>query len=94
LIYLQILHLVRTGGAFPAQFGTPPFVALSLLILAFSLYHSLTWFVLTARAQPIKLRGLTLDGRPAFVTNIAILVILSLTVVLLLFGAQIRLGQS
>jgi len=92
-IYLQTLNLTRGGnGAYLAQFGTPPFLALSLVILGFSLYHSLTWFILTARAQPIKLGGLTLEGRLAFVTNIAILIVVSLIVVLLLFGVQVHLG--
>ena len=93
LIYLQVLSQLKLGdSALLAQFGTVPFAALGILILAFSLYHSITWFVLSARAQPIKIRGFTLSGGLAFVVNLALMVIMSLIVVTVVFGIDVRLG--
>ena len=51
LLYLLILAQLESGGrGLVSQFATVPFVGLSITLLAFSLYHSVTWFLLLVGA--------------------------------------------
>jgi fumarate reductase subunit C len=93
LLYLWLLPGLRSGSTNSfSQLGTAPFLALSFAMLAFSLYHSITWFSLLGRAQPIKLGGIVLQGRAALFVNLAILAAVSLILATLVYGVNIRLG--
>ncbi len=94
LLYLQILSGLRSGANFLPQLGTPPFLALSLVMLAFSLYHSVTWFSLLGRAQPIKVAGLVLKGRRALVVNLVVLAAASVVLATLVYGIKIGVGAG
>lgn len=90
LLYLQILSGLRGGSTnFLSQLGTAPFLALSSVMLAFSLYHSVTWFSLLGRAQPIRVAGLVLQGRWALVVNLVILLAASVILATLVYGINI-----
>ncbi len=93
LLYLQILSGLRSGATnFLPQLGTAPFLALSFVMLAFSLYHSVTWFSLLGRAQPIRLAGLVLQGRTALIVNLSILAGASVILATLVYGIKIGVG--
>ncbi len=95
LLYLQILSGLRSGSMnLLSQLGTLPLLALSFVILAFSLYHSVTWFLLLARAQPIKVGGLVLHGGPALIVNLVILLAASVILATLVYGIKIGSGAS
>jgi len=51
----------------------PFMIGFSIIILAFSLYHSFTWFYLTGKVQPIKLGKRTTTPTQALVANTIIL---------------------
>ncbi len=93
VVYLQILSQLRGGkAALPSQFGTPLFLILSLVMLAFSLYHSITWFLLLPKIQTIRLGGFTVGGGLALLINLVVLIFASWLVASLVFGIQVPLG--
>ena len=90
LLYLLILSQVETGGrGLVSQFAMVPFVALSVTLLAFSLYHSITWFLLLPRIQPMKIGTVVLSGKLALTANLGGLVVASLLIASLVYGVQI-----
>jgi len=90
LLYLLILTQLQSGGrALMTQFAMVPFVALSVTLLAFSLYHSITWFLLLPRIQPMKIGGVVLRGKLALSANLVGLLIASLLIASLVYGVQI-----
>ena len=90
LLYLLILAQLQSGGrGLMTQFATVPFVALSVTLLAFSLYHSITWFLLLPRIQPMRIGTVVLSGKLALTANLGGLVIASLLVASLVYGVQI-----
>ena len=90
LLYLLILSQLETGGrGLVSQFATVPFVALSVTLLAFSLYHSITWFLLLPRIQPMKIGTVVLSGKLALIANLGGLVVASLLIASLVYGVQI-----
>lgn len=94
LLYLQILSQLRGGRTnLLIQFGTAPFLFLSLVMLAFSLYHSITWFILLPKVQPIRLGNLTLRGGPALLINLILLFFASWLVGFLVFGIPLSFGS-
>ncbi len=72
-----------------SQFAMVPFVALSVTLLAFSLYHSITWFLLLPRIQPMKIGSVVLRGKLALSANLVGLLIASLLIASLVYGVQI-----
>ncbi len=90
LLYLSILSGLKAGNVdLVRSLVTPPLVLLSLVILAFTLYHSVTWFMALQRVQPIKLGGFTIPAGLALALNLVILLVASLLVGLLVFGVVI-----
>ena len=90
LLYLLILSQVETGGkGLVSQFAMARFVALSVTLLAFSLYHSITWFLLLPRIQPMKIGTVVLSGKLALTANLGGLVVASLLIASLVYGVQI-----
>jgi fumarate reductase subunit C len=47
---------------FVAAFSSPAGVAFQCLCLAFAAYHSVTWFALTPKAMPLRLKGEAVPG--------------------------------
>ncbi len=91
LLYLQILSQLRAGDtSLVSQLGTPPYLVLSSLMVAFSLYHSITWFMLTPKVQPMRLGTFVLREKSAFLLNVLILLAASVLVATLVYGVQIR----
>ena len=94
LLYLQILSQLRGGSTdLLSQLATAPFLFLSLVMLAFSLYHSVTWFMLLPKVQPIKLGNLMLRGGRALLINLVILFFASWLIAFLVFGVHLPLGS-
>ncbi len=90
LLYLLILAQVQSGErGLMTQFAMVPFVALSVTLLAFSLYHSITWFLLLPRIQPMKIGKAVLSGKLALIANLGGLVVASLLVASLVYGVQV-----
>jgi fumarate reductase subunit C len=48
--------------AFLAASSSPPAVLFQLLCLAFAAYHSITWFAVTPKAMPLRLKGEPVSG--------------------------------
>ena len=90
LLYLLILAQLESGGrGLVSQFATVPFVGLSITLLAFSLYHSVTWFLLLPRIQPMKIGKVVLSGKLALIANLGGLVVASLLIASLVYGVRI-----
>ncbi len=90
LLYLLILAQIENGGrGLVSQFATVPFIGLSITLLAFSLYHSVTWFLLLPRIQPMKIGTVVLSGKLALIANLVGLLIASLLIASLVYGVQI-----
>jgi fumarate reductase subunit C len=72
--------------AFASLISSTPFLVLSGVMFVFSVYHSLTWFNLTAKAQTVKLGAVVIP--PSFVVagNILVWLIVSGLVALVLLG--------
>ncbi len=86
LLYLSLLSELKEGNTeIVRSLGSPTFLLLGLVILAFSLYHSVTWFIALQRVQPIKLRDFFVPSAFALVVNLIILLIASLLIVLVVF---------
>ncbi len=84
-----LLELSKGEGPF-TQFSmlvwSSPFVVASLVMLAFSLYHSLTWFDLTSRVQRIRAGTALIDNRLVLVGNVVGWVALSYVIAVVLLG--------
>ncbi len=81
---LQIPRGAEFFDGFSKLLWSPGFVMFSLIILAFSLYHSLTWFDLTSKAQPIRIGRVLLDRRMVFFGTILVWLAASYMVALLI----------
>ncbi len=90
ILYLLILAQLETGGrGLVSQLGTVPFIALSVTLLAFSLYHSITWFLLLPRIQPLRIGKVVVSGTLALSLNLGGLAVVSLLIASLLYGVRI-----
>jgi fumarate reductase subunit C len=64
-------------------------MALSLVILAFALYHSITWFMLVPKVQPLRVGGLRVVGMWALALNLLLLIIASTLVIALILDPSL-----
>jgi len=69
--YDQYLTLVRN----------PFMIGFSIIILGFTLYHSLTWFYLIGRVQPLKIGGKETTPGQSLIVNTVLLLIISIVVI-------------
>lgn len=88
LLYIYQLAVLASGDAaaytrFLEFLKNPVVIGFSVISLGFTLYHSLTWFYLTGKAQPIKLGRRTTTPLQALIVNTAILAIVSYLVITL-----------
>ena len=60
---LMVVGIFRLGqgkaawDSFLAALSSPPGIVFQLICLAFAIYHSVTWFDLTPKAMPLRLKG-------------------------------------
>jgi len=77
---------LKAYNDFMAVVNSPLMTSLSIVILAFALYHSLSWFSLSARVQPLKIGKKVISSLAAILINSAILLVASFIVVALILG--------
>ena len=76
--YTQYLEIVRN----------PLMIGFSIIALAFTLYHSLTWFHLIGRVVPLKFGGRTTTPLQALIVNTVFLVIISVAIIMVFFAGR------
>lgn len=86
LLYIYQLSVLvsRDTAAYSGYLNllkNPVMVMFSIVTLAFSLYHSLTWFYLIGRVQPIKIGKRKATPVLSLVVNTILLVIISYAVI-------------
>lgn len=65
LLAVGLVRLAQGQAAwdgFVAAISSPPGVAFQLICLVFAVYHSVTWFALTPKAMPLRLKGEPVPG--------------------------------
>jgi len=87
LLYVWILS-GSSGGTATAmrQFGTAPFLVTSLVLLAFTVYNSITWFFLFSKVAPNRLGPLVLKKNEIVLLQAAVFLLLSFLVGFLVYG--------
>lgn len=89
LIYVYQLSLLSAGqatySAFMATMSSLPMLALNLIFLGFAVYHTLTWFNLTAKVQPVKLGTKLVPRFVVFGANVLIWITASFAIYFLVF---------
>ncbi|MFQ5998441.1 MAG: hypothetical protein ACE5KO_03965 [Candidatus Bathyarchaeia archaeon] len=89
LIYVFQLSTLSAGqsdyAAFMATMSSTPIIVLNLIFLGFAVYHSLTWFNLTSKVQPVKLGTRIVPKLAVFGVNILIWIAASLAIYFLIF---------
>lgn len=86
LLYIYQLSILASRDA--ASYNSylnllknPAMLLFSVVTLAFSLYHSFTWFYLIGRVQPVRIGKRTTTPLQALVVNTILLAVLSYSVV-------------
>lgn len=85
VLLTQIRALSRGPEAYAAFLVTlraPAWVVFHVVALAFALYHSVTWFKLTAVVQVVRLGGRQVPPRLVAAANFVLWAVLSLVIVL------------
>lgn len=89
LIYVFQLSTLSAGPsdytAFVATMSSPPIIFLNLVFLGFAVYHSLTWFNLTSKVQPVKIGTRVVPRFAVFGGNLLIWIIASFAIYFLIF---------
>jgi len=87
LLYLWILSGSSGGTATTVrQLGTAPFLVTSLVLLAFTVYNSITWFFLFSKVLPKRLGPLVLKKNEIVLLQAVIFLLLSFLVGFLVYG--------
>jgi len=86
LLYIYQLSVLasRNAAAYNSYLGllrNPVMVLFSTITLAFCIYHSLTWFYLTGKVQPIKIGKRTTTPVMSLVVNTVLMAAVSYGVV-------------
>jgi fumarate reductase subunit C len=90
LLLCAILHLSRgpeSWAAFLAMLQTVPGVAGLLLILAFVLHNTISWFNVTPKAMPVQIGEGFLPGKVIVIAHYTAWILVSLAVLFLARGA-------
>ena len=89
ILYIyQIVLLANSPGSYARYLDVlknPLMIGFSIIILGFTLYHALTWFMLIGRIQPIKLGSFTTTPVQALVINAVLLVVISGAIITIFF---------
>jgi fumarate reductase subunit C len=87
LLYLWILSGANGEAAIVVRgFGTAPFLVTSLVLLAFSVYNSFTWFFLFSKVTPNKFGPVELKKNQIVVLQVVVFLLLSFLVGYLVYG--------
>ena len=73
-------------NAFLDMWYSRPMVILNVVILAFAVLHSVTWFALTTKVPLFRIRGRPPPAALVVGINVAIWIVLSFLVVKVLYG--------
>lgn len=85
ILLIQIRALSRGPEAYAASletFRSPGWIVFHVVALAFALYHSVTWFSLTAVVQVVRLGERQVPPRLVAAANFVLWAVVSLVVVL------------
>ena len=89
ILYIyQIVLLANSPGSYARYLDvlkSPLMIGFSIIILGFTLYHALTWFMLIGRIQPIKLGSFTTTPVQALIINTVLLVVISGAIITIFF---------
>ncbi len=81
ILYIyQIVLLANSPGSYTRYLDVlknPLMIGFNIIILGFTLYHALTWFMLIGRIQPIKLGSFKTTPVQALIINTVLLVVIS-----------------
>lgn len=78
---------VEAYNSFMSMVNSPLITPLSIVIFVFAIYHSLTWFGLSAKVQPLRIGKKVISTLEAILINSVILIGASFLVVNLILGA-------
>ena len=85
ILYIYQVVLLASSPASYSQYldvlKNPLMIGFSIIILAFTLFHALTWFFLIGRVQPLKFGSWTSTPVQALVINTGLLVAISAVIV-------------
>ncbi len=85
ILYIyQVVLLASSPGSYSQYLGvlkSPLMIGFSIIILAFTLFHALSWFFLIGRVQPLKFGGWTSTPVQALIINSVLLVVVSAVIV-------------
>lgn len=82
---LELAHGEASYTRFLSFLGSPAMLVLSVLMLVFAAYNSITWFNLLPKVQPVKFRGRQVSQRATLSLNILLWLIVSYILIILIF---------
>ena len=86
VVFLLQLYQLRQGpeayAAFLAKLSSPGWIVFHVVALAFALYHSITWFNLTAVVQVVRFGERQVPPRLVAAANYVLWVVVSLAILL------------
>ena len=89
ILYIyQIVLLANSPGSYARYLDllkNPLMIGFNIIILGFTLYHAVTWFMLIGRIQPIKLGSFTTTPVQALIINTVLLVVISGAIITIFF---------
>jgi fumarate reductase subunit C len=92
ILYIyQVALLAGSPGSYDQYLTVlrnPFMIGFSVIILAFTLYHSLTWFYLIGRVQPLKIGGKKTTPVQSLIVNTVLLAIISVIVISLFLAGR------
>lgn len=84
ILYIIQLSLLAAGPGFYNRYlvllGTPGWIALHVVILAFALIHTITWLSALPMVQPIRIRGKDVPSLAVLLASLMAWIALSLGV--------------
>ncbi len=91
LLYVYQLSVLASGnsaayGNYLSLLKNPFMVLFNVVTLVFALYHSLTWFYLTGKVQPIRIGKVTTTPLMALAVNTVLLAAISYGVIRIFLG--------
>lgn len=90
LLYIwQVAQLASNPAGYNSYLSllrNPVMVLFSIIALGFALYHSVTWFYLTGKVQPLKIGKMKTTAWQALVANLVLLAIISYLVIRIFIG--------
>lgn len=92
VIYLAQIHQLTQGPfaymAFARKFQSPGWIFFHIVVLAFALYHTYTWFSSSAVVLPVKIGDHFLSRNAVVLLNIVAWIVVSLVIASLFMWLQ------